>query len=82
MITLTARSKLGPLMRTLRQRSGLSLNQVAARTHLSRSAISKREHARPGYVAALVDHFHALGYDVALVPTRGVGRQTGTGWPG
>lgn len=65
------RRDLGPLLRRLRLDQGLTLDQVAARCHVSRKAICSRELngvALPA--AAAVEHFDALGYDLALIPRR------------
>ncbi len=82
MIPLTRDLHVGPLLRHLRHRAGLSLRQLADRSHLSTSGIQKRERATSGYVGILIDHAQALGFDVALIPARHAGaRPTGTGWP-
>lgn len=82
MITLTRGRPLGPILRNLRLDAGLTLDQLADGTHLTRSGISKRENRPSCTVGALVDHSRALGFDVALVPARHPhARPTGTGWP-
>ncbi len=83
MITIRNRDHAARLMRHYREHLGLTRQQLAARLFVSNVTVSKREYReRSIKVEDLIDHFHALGYDVALVPTRSVGRQTGTGWPG
>jgi hypothetical protein len=67
-ITLTRTRDVGPILRGLRHRAGLSANQVAARVRISKSGVAKRE-TQPGCtLGALIDHAAALGYAVALVP--------------
>jgi len=81
-IPITRHQNLGALLRRLRHQAGLSLDQLAAITHVSKSGLTKREQRGGITVGALVDHARHLGYDVALVPQRRPGvRETGTGWP-
>lgn len=81
-IHLTRHHHLGALLRGLRRNSGLTLRQLAAITHVSPSGVHKREASDGITAAGLIDHAHALGYAVALVPQRHPGaRETGTGWP-
>jgi transcriptional regulator with XRE-family HTH domain len=68
MITITAADPIGPLLRRLRVDAGLTVRDVARRTHLSRSGVAKRESSTAGYLGALVETVNALGYDVAIVP--------------
>jgi transcriptional regulator with XRE-family HTH domain len=82
MITLTRERHLGRLLRDLRRDAGLTLRQLGAQAHVSKSAVSKREVNRSVTTAALIDHAHVLGFDLALIPKRQRGsRPTGTGWP-
>lgn len=82
MIHLTAERQIGPLLRRLRLDAGLSVRDVAARAHLSKSGIAKREQSRGGYLGLLVETVNALDYDVVLQKRRRPGaRPTGTGWP-
>jgi transcriptional regulator with XRE-family HTH domain len=80
MILLTTSHDIGRLLRHLRTDAQLSVRQLAARMHLSKSGVSKRENHNHGMVTTtLVHHLGVLGYELVIVPAR---RQpTGTGWP-
>lgn len=79
MIYLTRHQDIGALLRHLRHRAGLTLDQTAHRAQLSASGIHKREARNNATLATLVDHAQALGCRVAIVPADR--RETGTGWP-
>jgi transcriptional regulator with XRE-family HTH domain len=82
MIPLTTEREIGPLLRRLRLDAGLTMRQLAARTHVSRSGISKREQRHAGYLGIIVGTVNALDYDVVLQKRRHPNaRPTGTGWP-
>jgi transcriptional regulator with XRE-family HTH domain len=82
-IPLLSDRQIGPLLRRLRKREGLTLEQLGARVHLTRKGVWNRElNSRAITAGALLDTAHALGFTVALVPQRHPGaRDTGTGWP-
>lgn len=84
MITIRSRDHAARLMRHYREQRGLTRQQLAARLFVSNVTVSKREYReRSIKVEDLIDHFAALGLDVALVPAPHPGRRrTGTGWPG
>lgn len=67
-IPLHRESLVGPLLRELRHRAGLSLRQLAPLAHVSKAGLSKREQRGGLTVGALVDHARVLGYDLALLP--------------
>lgn len=82
MITLTRHHHLGEQLRALRELAGLTTRQLGAAAHISKSAVSKREHSSGITANALVEHVGPLGYDVALIRRVHPGaRPTGTGWP-
>ena len=63
------RAGLGTFLRRLRHEAGLTLDQVAALTHITRKGVCNRElHGSALPAAALVEHLAALGYDLALIP--------------
>lgn len=67
--TTLPRTGLGSFLRRLRHDAGLTLDQVAARVHITRKGMCNRElHGSALPAAALVEHLAALGYDLALVP--------------
>ena len=83
MITIPNDRHLGQLVRRLRLRAGLSQTELGRRLYMSKGGVSKREiGARAMTAGALIESAHAVGFDVALVPSRHPGaRPTGTGWP-
>jgi capsular polysaccharide biosynthesis protein len=68
-ITLTRRvHRYGPLIRRLRHTAGLTLDQVAARCHITRKGQCNRElHENAMSAGALIEALDALGYDVIAV---------------
>lgn len=63
--------RFGDLVRRLRLEAGLSLNDIAARCHVSRKAAWHREQRTQAMSAhALFDVLEALGYDLIAVPKR------------
>lgn len=59
----------GTLIRRLRHTAGLTLDQVAARCHITRKGMCNRElHASAMTAGALIETLDALGYDVIAVP--------------
>lgn len=67
--TRLPRAGLGGFLRQLRHDAGLTLDQVAARCHVTRKGMCNRElHGSALPAAALVEHLAALGYDLALIP--------------
>jgi transcriptional regulator with XRE-family HTH domain len=70
-ITLTNDRELGQMLRRLRHDAGLSLNDLAPLCHVSKGGLSKREiDSRAMTAGALIETARALGYAVALVPSR------------
>jgi DNA-binding XRE family transcriptional regulator len=71
------------LLRHLRDQSGLTRRDMAARLFVTAKTVANRElGARDVTTDVLVDTAHVLGWAVALVPQRHPGaRNTGTGWP-
>lgn len=69
MIPLTADRELGPLIRRLRHRAGLTLVQLGARCHVTKGGMHKREtDCRAISAGALIETLDALGYDLVAVP--------------
>lgn len=68
MITLNHQRHIGAILRDLRHDAGLTLRELGDRAHVSKSGISKRETNSGITAGALIDHAHALGYDLALIP--------------
>lgn len=67
MIPLSHSRDVGGILRNLRTKAELSVRQVAARAHISKSAVTKRE-TRPGMsVDGLIDHADALDHVLVLV---------------
>jgi len=61
--------RFGFLIRRLRHTAGLTLDQVAARCHITRKGMCNRElHASAMTAGALIESLDALGYDVVAVP--------------
>lgn len=82
MIPLTDRRGLGHVLWRLRTAAGISPEGLAARLHMSRSGVCRRESHGHFPAAALIQHAQALGCTVALIPPHRPGtRPTGTGWP-
>ena len=81
MIPLSSSRQARALLRTTRERLGISQSRLARILHLSDSGIAKRESQRGGLdVDGFIPHARALGYRVVLLRERA--GSTGTGWPG
>jgi len=82
-ITIRNSQHLARLLRHLRETAGITRRDLATRLFVSQTTVANREQHQRGVASdALVDHAHALGYQVALIPARRRGvRPTGTGWP-
>jgi transcriptional regulator with XRE-family HTH domain len=60
--------ELGPLLRWLRHRAGLTQTELGRRVHITKSAVSNREtDSRAMTAGALIETADALGYDLVLV---------------
>jgi transcriptional regulator with XRE-family HTH domain len=67
-IPLTGTRGFGRLIRRLRHAAGLTLDQVAARCHITRKGQCNRElHENAMTAGALLEALDALGYDVYAV---------------
>lgn len=67
MIPLSHTRNIGGVLRGLRTTAQLTVRQLAARAHISKSAVTKRE-TRPGMtVDGLIDHADALNHVLVLV---------------
>lgn len=63
--------RFGFLIRRIRKAAGLTLDQVAARCHITRKGMCNRElHAHAMSAGALIESLDALGYDVIAVRRR------------
>ena len=76
MIIIDSQERIGPVLRGLRAKAGLTIRQLAELAHVSKSGITKRENRPGGTVELLIEHAAALGYAVALVPKDATVRRT------
>lgn len=67
-IRLTDRRGIGHILWRLRTDAGISLDGIAHRLGISRSGAGRREALGFLPASALIEHAHALGYDLALIP--------------
>ena len=69
MIVIRTRDHAALVLRHLRTERGLSRRQLAARLFVSPKTVENREYGvRAAFTDEALDHVHALGYDLALVP--------------
>ena len=67
-ILLTRDKRFGQLIRRLRKTAGLTLDQIAARCHITRKGQCNRElHENAMTAGALIEALDALGFDVIAV---------------
>lgn len=68
-IKITSEAQANRMLGAMRRYAGMRQSELAAKAHVSVSAVRDREHGRRGlHVEALVATAGALGFDVVLVP--------------
>lgn len=67
-ILLNDRRGIGHVLWRLRHANHMTPEGLAARLGMSRSGVCRREAVGYLSASALIDHAHALGYDLALIP--------------
>ncbi len=68
-IQITSEADTALALGDMRREAGMRQSDLAAKVHISLSAIRDREHGRRGINAqALIDTANAAGFDVVLVP--------------
>lgn len=67
-ILLNDRRGIGHVLWRLRHTAGYSLDGLAARLHVSRSGVHRREAIGFMPASALIEHLDALGYDLVALP--------------
>jgi transcriptional regulator with XRE-family HTH domain len=82
-IVLLSERHAARLLRHFREQLGHTRRAIGSRMFVSAKTIANRETGTHGIATdALIDHFHVVGFDLAIFPSRHPGaRPTGTGWP-